>query len=149
MYIPSGIYTQIQAVMPILCVDAVITHNQRCLLLRRRNQPARGQLWFPGGRLHKNELISEGVERKCLEEVQLDCRFQSIISIEETRFPRLEDMATDAHTVNVCCHLTISEVKEIVTDTQHDAYHWVDIKEAQTLPLHEGVRHPLFIALSK
>jgi len=147
LYIPSEVYVQIQEVLPIICVDAVITHNHRCLLLRRRNQPARGQLWFPGGRLYKNELIAVGVLRKCFEEVRLHCEFQSIISVEETLFPRIEDMYADVHTVNVCCHLIVPDLTEIIFDSQHEDYCWIDVSEAKVVPLHEAVRRPLLIAL--
>lgn len=147
MYIPGPDYARIQAVLPILCVDAVITHERRCLLLRRCNQPARGQLWFPGGRLNKNELIAVAALRKAFEEARLQCEFQSILSIEETLFPRVDDMVTDTHTVNVCCHLTLIELKEIVIDSQHEGFRWVDKDEAQRLPLHDGVRRPLLLGL--
>jgi len=147
MYIPSSDYIRIQAVLPILCVDAVITHEHRCLLLCRRNHPARGQLWFPGGRLHKNERIAAAALRKAFEEVRLHCEFQSILSVEETLFPRVEDMVADAHTVNVCCHLTVTEMTEIALDSQHEVYQWIDEDEAQELSLHEGVRRPLLLAL--
>jgi colanic acid biosynthesis protein WcaH len=143
MQIPTPEYQRIQAVLPILCVDAVIIHEGCGLLLLRRNHPARGQLWFPGGRLHKNETIADAARRKALEEVSLDCEFQSILSIEETPFLRVDDMLTDVHTVNICCHLTVTNMSKVVIDSHHEDYRWVGQEEAQTLPLHEAVRRPL------
>ena len=146
MYISYPDYCHIQSVVPILCVDAVIIHEKRCLLLRRRNHPARGQLWFPGGRLYKNEMITAAALRKAFEETRLRCEFQSILSVEETLFPRAQDMTTDSHTVNVCCHLIVKGVPDVRLDNQHEYFQWVDKEEALTLSLHDGVTRPLFLA---
>ena len=64
MFIPKGDYEKILEVLPILCVDCVISHNGKCLLLRRINEPAKGQYWFPGGRVNKNEKIKDASLRK-------------------------------------------------------------------------------------
>lgn len=148
MFIKQSEYQRILEKIPIVCVEAVIIHKHQCLLLRRANQPAKGQLWFPGGRLHKNETIAEAARRKALEEVSLDCEFQSILSIEETPFSRVEDMVTDVHTVNLCCHLTVTNITEVIVDNYHEDFRWVGQEEAQTLPLHEAVKRPLLMGLN-
>ena len=142
MFIPKGDYEKILEVLPILCVDCVISHNGKCLLLRRINEPAKGQYWFPGGRVNKNEKIKDASLRKAREEVSLECRFKKIISIEETMFARQGDMLTDIHTVNVCCHLSALEVDNFELDDTHDGFVWVDAEEAKMLDLHEGVLTP-------
>jgi len=142
MFIPKGDYEKILEVLPILCVDCVISHNGKCLLLRRINEPAKGQYWFPGGRVNKNEKIKDASLRKAREEVSLECRFEKIISIEETMFARQGDMLTDIHTVNVCCHLSALEVDNFELDDTHDGFVWVDAEEAKMLDLHEGVLTP-------
>lgn len=128
-------------------MDAVIIHKNRSLLLRRRNHPARGQFWFPGGRLYKNEMIAAAALRKAFEETRLRCEFQSILSVEETLFPSVEDMVTDPHTVNVCCHLTLTDAPDITLDSQHEDFQWVDKGAAIALSLHDAVRRPLLLAL--
>jgi colanic acid biosynthesis protein WcaH len=147
MFIPKGDYEKILDVLPILCVDCVITHNGKCLLLRRKNEPAKGQYWFPGGRVYKNEMIRYASQRKALEEVSLTCRFEKIISIEETMFARQGDMTTDIHSVNVCCHLSALEVDNFKLDDTHDGFAWVNAEEAKMLNLHEGVLAPLLKCL--
>ncbi|MCJ7762548.1 hypothetical protein MUP38_03720 [Candidatus Bathyarchaeota archaeon] len=50
-YIPSALYDQIIKCMPIVSVEAVIVLDDSLLFLRRNNQPAKGEWWFPGGRI--------------------------------------------------------------------------------------------------
>lgn len=55
--------------LPIACVDVVpIAPGGAVLLVRRVNEPAAGEWWFPGGRVHHGETRAEAAERKLLEE---------------------------------------------------------------------------------
>lgn len=147
MLIPKEDYERILEVLPILCVDCIITHDNKCLLLRRKNEPAKGLYWFPGGRVFKNEKIKDAALRKAREEVNLECRFETNISIEETMFARNNEMQTDIHTVNLCCHLSAQNVTNLAIDDTHDGYVWVNADEAKLLNLHEGVLSPLLKCL--
>jgi len=70
--IPTEQYNQIIEVLPILCVDVVITNTGgEYLLIKRANQPRKGQWWVIGGRLLKGETLEEAVVRKVLEETSL------------------------------------------------------------------------------
>ena len=90
MFIPEIEYKSILSSLPILCVDLVIINNGKFLLLKRENEPAKGEYWFPGGRILKLETIKSAALRKVKEEVNLECDFQHIISIEETIFKKKE-----------------------------------------------------------
>lgn len=85
--IPKATYRKILELVPIVCVDLVIVNKNKCLLVKRNNEPAKGQYWFPGGRVYKMETIEKAALRKAREEVNLRCKFQGIISIEQTIFP--------------------------------------------------------------
>lgn len=52
MFIPENDYKKILSTMPILCVDLIIFFDGKCLLLKKKNEPAKGQYWFPGGRVY-------------------------------------------------------------------------------------------------
>jgi len=106
MHIPEFEYNLILKKMPIICVDLLIIFNNKCLLLKRDNEPAKGQYWFPGGRIFKLETLKDATIRKAKEETNLDCEFINIISVEETIFNKNENMFTDVHTVNICCILS-------------------------------------------
>jgi ADP-ribose pyrophosphatase YjhB (NUDIX family) len=84
--IPSELYRQILAVMPIVCVDLlVIDIDGRLLLLQRRDEPARGRWWFPGGRVHLGETRAEAAVRKLNEECGLcpdECSIAELITAD-------------------------------------------------------------------
>ena len=143
MFIPEEEYSRIQAVLPILCVDCLIVYEKKCLLLRRIREPAKGQYWFPGGRVFKGEIIQNAALRKAREEVNLDCRFERIVNVEESIFERNEDMNCDIHTVNVCCQLSTQQAHYVSIDPSHDDFIWAGLNNATLLNLHIAVSRPL------
>ncbi len=142
MYIPEKEYKNILRSVPIACVDLLIIHNNKCLLLKRENEPAKGQFWFPGGRIHKMETIEAAAIRKAKEETNLDCYFVKIISVEETIFEKNEFMETVIHTINICCHLVSENVEPIQFDRYHSEYRWVNKLNNS---YHKAINHPLIL----
>jgi colanic acid biosynthesis protein WcaH len=147
MYIPDADYDKILEMIPILCVDVVIVNQAKCLLLKRKNHPAKGQWWFPGGRMLKSETIEQAVNRKTAEEVNLQGQYLGILSIEETQFPEAGSMLCDIHTVNICCKMYVNSVLSLKVNDEHDGYKWVDRHEAADLILHKSVIDPLTLGL--
>jgi colanic acid biosynthesis protein WcaH len=148
MIIPKKVYKEIQKNIPLLCVDCLLIFNKKCLLLRRLNNPAKGKWWFPGGRILKNELIKNAAVRKIKDEVGLNAKFRKILSIQETIFPRVENMISDIHTVNICCYLVTENIKNIKIDNYHDGFMWVDLNHAKNLNLDNAVLKPLLLGLN-
>ena len=148
MHIAAEEYGRIQELLPILCVDVVLTHQGKCLLLRRLNQPAQGQWWFPGGRVLKDELIKDAAHRKSQTEVGLNAAFSSVLAVEETIFPKNEAMKCAIHTVNVCCHMKVDNIAGLTIDKDHNAFQWVGCDETEKLNLHQAVLRPLLMALT-
>jgi len=89
------------------------------------------------------ETIKEAALRKAKEEVNLDCQFQGIVSIEESMFKRVGKMATDTHTVNICCKLVADSITEVTLEEQHNSHIWVTIDNAEKLDVHPCVMSPL------
>jgi len=72
VHIEEGLYRKIVRVMPIPCVDLLVTDRTgRVLLVKRKNEPAKGQWWFPGGRVHHGETRAVAAKRKLWEECGL------------------------------------------------------------------------------
>jgi len=72
MWIPENEYKQILRKIPIPCVDLIIKNNQgEVLMVMRKNEPAKGEWWFPGGRIHHGESRNMAVKRKLKEECGL------------------------------------------------------------------------------
>jgi colanic acid biosynthesis protein WcaH len=147
MFIPEEEYSKIKAVLPILCVDCLIVHEKKCLLLRRTREPAKGQYWFPGGRVFKGETIRDAALRKARKEVGLDCRFERIISVEETIFEKKDEVFSNIHTVNICCQLSPQDLNSLIIDETHDGHIWVNIEQSKLLNLHIAVNNPIMKCL--
>jgi colanic acid biosynthesis protein WcaH len=148
MIIEKKTYKEIQKILPILCVDCLLVFNKKCLLVRRSNHPAKGKWWFPGGRIIKNELIKNASVRKIKDETGLNAKFIRILSVEETLFPREENMTSDIHTVNICCYLVSENIKNIKINNDHDSFMWVDLNHAKNLNLDNAVLRPLLLGLN-
>ena len=140
MYIAPKKYNKILKRIPIICVDLLIISDGKCLLLKRDNEPAKGQYWFPGGRINKLESIKDAALRKAKEETNLDCEFIKTVTLEETIFLKNENMDTDVHTVNICCHLVTATIVPLQIDKYHKDYKWVN---QQSDSYHKSVNRPL------
>ncbi len=120
--IPEQTYKEILKVMPVCCVDLVITHDNKFLLLKRGKQPAKGQWWLPGGRLHKNETIRHAALRKARQETGLDCEFIKELGINEGIFDD-GPFGFGVHTVGVVCWLK-AKTDKVRLDADHTDYRW-------------------------
>ena len=149
MFIPTPEYKIILKKIPILCVDLLIIYDDKFLLLERDNEPAKGEYWFPGGRVYKMETIKDAALRKAREEVNLVCDFQYIVSIEETMFKKTAQMYTDVHTVNVVCKLKTDSINELTIDNLHKNYKWISYRDVSKLNLHRAILNPLVIEFGK
>ncbi|MDI9578467.1 MAG: NUDIX hydrolase [Thermoproteota archaeon] len=80
-YIPTEQYNQITELMPIASVEAVIQIDGALLFLKRNNQPAKGEWWFPGGRIKKGETLQEALQREVKEETGLTVTQYKLINV--------------------------------------------------------------------
>ena len=90
--IPSSLYEQILASMPIPGVEAMIMKDDSLLFLRRKNSPAKGEWWFPGGRIRKGETFKETLFREVKEETGLDINVIKFIGVYCRIFPERQDI---------------------------------------------------------
>jgi len=73
--IPVDRYKKILEDLPIYCVDIIIKNDQEeYLLIKRKNEPKKGEWWVIGGRVLKGETAKEAVIRKVQQEVNLKVR---------------------------------------------------------------------------
>ena len=139
--IEEKLYKSIQNLLPIVCVDCVIQHRGKILLLKRTHQPAKNQFWFPGGRIFKNETIVSASLRKSLEETNLHANFVKQLMAVESIFKQENEMEFGIHTVNVCCLLSVDSIQSFKLDSYHSDHIWIDSIKPD---LHEAVQKPLY-----
>jgi len=137
--IEEQLYQEIRARLPIACVDLLLVHEARYLLLKRLHAPAKGQWWFPGGRILKGESIAEACRRKGREELSLDLDVGDIVSVEESIFRDEEPMI---HTINMVVKIFLENgLRKIKIDNHtHAEYRWFETVDPD---LHPCVSDPL------
>ncbi len=119
-------YKNIVKLVPIVCVDLILTDGNKFLLGKRVNQPAKGQWFFPGGRIYKGEKIVDAAIRKAKEEmgIKILAKDLSIIGVGETIFDG-KGIDKARHSINVVCLVKISDKTKFNFDrTQHSEIKW-------------------------
>ena len=66
---------------PIVGVGAVILHNGKVVLVKRRFEPLAGQWSLPGGRLELGETLEAGLAREMLEETGLAVQVGPVVDV--------------------------------------------------------------------
>jgi colanic acid biosynthesis protein WcaH len=92
--------------MPIVSVEALIVKDNALLFLRRNNQPAKGEWWFPGGRIRKGESLEQALQREIKEETGLEVNAHNFIKAYSRVFPERHDI-----TLAYLCKCKEDEVK--------------------------------------
>jgi colanic acid biosynthesis protein WcaH len=126
--IPQQLYNQILENVPIACVDIAVVSGGKILLVLRKDAPARGQWWLPGGRVLKGEKMRATARRKALEEVGIDCHVGPIIHTAETIFPDGPG-GIPVHSINSCFLLypvDANAANDVQLDNHHADHRWVD-----------------------
>lgn len=118
MHIPQNIYAKIVRIMPIPCVDLLVEDaNGRILMVKRANDPAKGQWWFPGGRVHYLETREQAAKRKLKEECGLDA-----LQVKEMRtYDVILDMPDDenpSHGITTLFYIRVRQQGSVVLDAQ-------------------------------
>jgi colanic acid biosynthesis protein WcaH len=129
--IPAEQYKHIIEVLPILCVDVIITNTRgEYLLIKRANEPRKGEWWVIGGRLLKGETLEEAVVRKVWEETSL--KVEAVHPIGYYEAVSQENpfgLAPRFHAVSVVFSTLVDDDQQIRLDDQS-----IDWKYAQELP---------------
>jgi len=81
--IPAELYERIIENMPVFCVDVVVQKDKKVLLVYRKEEPAKGEWWLPGGRVLKGEKILNAIKRKVNEETGLEVKNIKYLGIQE------------------------------------------------------------------
>ena len=120
--IPDELYSRILKIIPIACVDLIVTNSKReILLLKRKNTPAKDEWWFPGGRVHFMETREDAVGRKLREE----CGLQGKIVKEIGTYDLIldEENNNPSHAITTVFHVEVNNDK-VAIDNQSVEYEW-------------------------
>jgi colanic acid biosynthesis protein WcaH len=91
-FISPDLYGRIMELLPIASVEAVIVVDGSLLFLRRKNDPVKGEWWFPGGRIHRGESFEQTLRREVREETGLEVESCRFIGAYSRVFPERHDI---------------------------------------------------------
>lgn len=123
MWIEKEEYNKIKKSFPIPCVDLIVMNpNNQILMLMRQNEPAKGQWWFPGGRVMFGESRKDAAIRKLKEE----CGIENNAPQEWKTFDIfLEDKEENYMSHGISSFFIFHvDSKSIMLDNQSSQYEW-------------------------
>lgn len=123
--IEPRLYRKISSRIPILCVDLLIWHERKLLLVKRKNHPLRGQWWVVGGRILLGEEPLAAVHRKAKEEVGLELERAVFVGYYSDIFERNRFEKCECQTVSLVFNCS-PRGGEVVLDSQSSTYKWAD-----------------------
>lgn len=124
---------------PLLSIDLLIRDAQgRVLLGRRRNRPAQGFWFVPGGRVLKNESLDAAFRRLTLAELghAFERGQAQFLNVHEHFYADsmfgAAGEAPDTHYVVLCYGLNLPASLQLAPPAdQHDRYRWWSVREMQ------------------
>ena len=129
--IPLDKYTKILEDLPIYCVDIIIKNDQEeYLLIKRNNEPKKGEWWVVGGRALKGETAKEAAIRKVKQETDLQVRtIEPVGYFELVNGENPFGLPFNYHTISVVFIAVADDYQKITLDDQS-----TDFKFAKELP---------------
>jgi colanic acid biosynthesis protein WcaH len=132
MMIPDALYKEIMRAVPILCVDAIVRRaDGRFLLVRRTNDPLKGEWWVIGGRVLHGEKADDAVLRKLRTEAGLTPTSPPVFAgVYQDFFERNSIEDHPYHTVSLVFEVVVQDC-DIALDDQSDDHIWADALPAR------------------
>jgi colanic acid biosynthesis protein WcaH len=130
---------------PFVAIDLLVRDRDgRLLVGRRRNRPAMGSWFVPGGRINKDERLADAFAR--LTQAELGSRLSftqaSFRGVFEHFYPdnALDEPGFGTHYVVLAYELRI-ENHTLLPEAQHSAYRWLSDAEVLADPqVHENTK---------
>ena len=113
-------------VSPTIGVGAIVVRDDRLLMVRRAQEPARGLWSVPGGKVERSEYLSQAVRREVLEETGLEVDVGEFAGFFEV-------IGDDLHYVIIDFLATYSGADEPRPGDDVDRARWVPLSEIRSL----------------
>lgn len=120
MFIENELYQKIKSLLPILCVDLVITSGGKYLLIRRAQEPMKGEWWTVGGRVHHGESAEAAAHRKAKEEAGISICAPRFIGYYEDFYDN------GVHTVSIVLEAERLGDSVVKLDAEATEYQWAE-----------------------
>ena len=144
-WLSEDVFSTACTALPLVSIDLMVTRPaeqvRELLLGLRKNRPAQGWWFTPGGRIRKGEALASAMRRVAQDEIGLDPEWLGRVQLLGAWDHFYPDSAFDAdistHYVNLphTVHLSADEAQTlklpIGNDSQHFEWRWMLITEAQ------------------
>ena len=130
--------------MPIFGIDMII-FSQKCgvLMGHRINNPAKGKLFVPGGRVYKNERIIDAFNRILLSETGLTFPFNKSTSMGlYEHFYNVTSWSTSECSTHYIIDARLIEIEpeniktKINLNEQHSNFKWISLEDMKSNTIH-------------
>jgi colanic acid biosynthesis protein WcaH len=132
-YIPEETFGACLDAFPQVCIDLVLERDGQVLLARRTNDPAKGEWFWPGGRLYKGERFEAAVHRVAREELGIEVDIVERLGVYAHFWDTSRVEGADSrHTVPLAYRVRQRHPDASITlDDQHDDYRFVTGDEGE------------------
>lgn len=112
---------------PLVSIDLILRNAEGKILLgRRTNRPAQGMWFVPGGRIRKNERVSEALLRISRRELGVEISQAKLIGVFDHLYPDnfLGAPGVSTHYVVLGMEAAWPPGASVQADDQHDEFKW-------------------------
>jgi colanic acid biosynthesis protein WcaH len=139
-------FLEVVEATPLVAVDLIIKNaDGEVLLGKRRNRPAKGFWFVPGGRIRKNERISEAIARVSGSELGIDVQREeaTLLGVFEHLYADnfLGIDGVDTHYVVLAFQFDLEDCPPVKPDDQHLEMRWWRMEELLQSPgVHQNTK---------
>jgi colanic acid biosynthesis protein WcaH len=121
---------------PLISIDFILEHSGKYILGKRINAPAKGYYFTPGGRIFKNESISDAISRISTKELGLtlsnqDIKFHGVY--EHFYQDSFMSSTITTHYVVLAYHVLLSK-QPVLPTSEHSDYRYFRLNYLMTHP---------------
>lgn len=132
-------------IAPLVSIDFIVKNSEDKILLGKRvNKPAKDYYFTLGGRVYKNETLNEAKKRVLKDEIGLnieDFNPKFIGVFEHFYNDSFVDDNISTHYVNLAYEINLSYIQDL-PKKQHNDYIWLSLNEIiNDLSIHEYVKN--------
>lgn len=119
---------------PLVSIDLIVQNHDNLVLTGfRKNKPAQGYWFTPGGRIRKNEKIRDAFERLAKTELGIEIAFEDAQPLgnfehfyKDNTFAK---KGISTHYVVLAFAVSVKEGQQINLDDQHTEHQWMTVDD--------------------
>ena len=124
---------------PLVSIDLIVQNDQAQVLLgRRRNAPAKGYWFTPGGRIRKGETIPQALSRIVRAELGVDGKAHAhkFLGVYDHLYEDnvFEDPSYGTHYVTLAHQIEVEVILGDLPGDEHSDYRWWGLDELRASP---------------